>query len=212
MHLDKHSFLQLMSDISCDKKCQQRALLGGPKSNLLMVEKLHAGRLIHHLRRDSSHIEPGPFSLSLLILKKKKKKKLQRQHLMMSFGPGPWETQLLGRTANPVRKWGEGGGRGTRTSPWRCRGEWEGRQRRGLYNYWLNAMMTCQCEIPSLPHSSPASLTHPLTLIAVPCEDKSWVPFLSGWCMWDQTWYKVKSRRNRLLQDALITAPLEMTV
>lgn len=96
----------------------------------------------------------------------------------MSFGPGPWETQLLGGTANPVRKWGEGGGRRMKTSPWRCRGAWEGdRDTAFIIIGWMPWWHANVKYPPSLPHSSSP-------LIALPCEDKSWPPFLSYWCTW----------------------------
>lgn len=138
-------------------------------------------------------------NLPLLIIKKIK---LQRQHLMMSFGPGPWETQLLGGTANPARKWGEGGGRRTKTSPWRCRGEWEGdRDTAFIIIGWMPWWHANVKYPPLLTPLLPLSLI--LSLIALPCEDKLWLPFLSYWCTWSQTRYKVKSCRNRLLQDLL---------
>lgn len=100
----------------------------------------------------------------------------------MSGGRGPWEMQLLEWTANPGRKLGGEGGRRRRRRPW-CwiEREIEGRmregQRHGHYNYQLDAMMTCPCEKPSLPHFS----LPPLTL------------FLSvSRCMWNQTWNEAK--------------------
>lgn len=141
---------------------------------------------------------------SLLIVSPdfKEKKKLQRQHLMMSFGPGPWETQLLGGAANPARKWGEGGGRRTKTLPWRCRREWEGDRDTafiiiGWMPWWHASVKYPPFLTPLLPHS--------LILSPYSSADKSWVPFLSNWCTWNQTWYKVKSCRNRLLQDLLFS-------
>lgn len=137
-------------------------------------------------------------NLSLLVISPdfKGEKKPQRQHLMMSFGPSPWETQLLGGTANPVRKWGEGGGRRTKTSPWRCRGEWEGD--RDTVFIIIGWMPWWHANVKYPPFLTPLL---PPSLILSPYSSALWGQIVGA--IPNQTRYKVKSCRNRPPQDLL---------